>query len=606
MKRILAVLLVLVLIPAFAAANGHILRGELGNAGMQKSSEAATAALQNVMTRHLGAVGNEEMSVQRTVADDRGTHYHFSQSFNGREIVGAEMMLHVDLKGNVYGLNGDFVLNAGLTLSPAIGANEAFASVKGSRSGAIDLAYVLTGKEARLAWNANVDYNDKAGPQRDRVFVDAVTGVVVARHAQFKYALSMETRDCGTSTNNCPIVSTSSNTINTGDNAIDSAHNYAIATYNYYLNNHGRDSIDDNGMTLISRVHYDSNYNNAFWDGSRMTYGDGDGVTFVPLSQDADVVAHELTHGVTERSSNLVYSNESGALNEALSDIFGAMVDRQEGATGADIWLLGEDIYTPGTPGDGLRVMDDPAAAGDYDYYPTRYTGSSDNGGVHWNSGIANLAFVLLVEGGTHPRGATSVNVPGIGFQPAADIFYAANTACLTSSSNFKAMRYCTADNAGSNAAAVHLAWDAVGVPVNTAPIALTDGSGLSGLSGSTSDEQQYTLDVASGASSLDFTTSGSNGDADLYVRHGSEATQATFDCSSTSADSNEICSFTNPQSGTWYAMVHAWASYSNLTVTGTTGGGGGGCSPLGASCSAASDCCSNKCKGKNGSQTCK
>ena len=146
-----------------------------------------------------------------------------------------------------------------------------------------------------------------------------------------------------------------------------------------------------------------------------MTYGDGDGVTFIPLSQDADVVAHELTHGVTERTSNLIYQNESGALNEAWSDIFGAMVDRQEGATGADIWLLGEDIYTPGTPGDALRNMADPAVFGDRDYYPDRYTGTADHGGVHSNSGIANLAFKLLVTGGTHPRGKTSVNVPAIG-----------------------------------------------------------------------------------------------------------------------------------------------------------------------------------------------
>ncbi len=211
-------------------------------------------------------------------------------------------------------------------------------------------------------------------------------------------------------------------------------------------------------MTLISRVHYDRNYNNAFWDGTQMTYGDGDGVTFIPLSQDADVVAHELTHGVTERSSGLIYQNESGALNEAWSDIFGALVDRQEGATGADIWLIGEDIYTPGTPGDALRDMADPAAVRRLTTTtPTRYTGTADNGGVHRNSGIANLAFQLLVDGGTHPRGKTSVNVPGIGFDAAADIFYAANVACLTPSSNFAGARYCTADvHGGSNAAAVH------------------------------------------------------------------------------------------------------------------------------------------------------
>jgi bacillolysin len=103
---------------------------------------------------------------------------------------------------------------------------------------------------------------------------------------------SMSTRNCNRSTTNCTITSTSSTPINTGDLAINCAHNYAIATHRYYLNNHGRNSIDGNGMTIISRVHYSVDYNNAFWDGFQMTYGDGDGITFVPLSQDADVVAH--------------------------------------------------------------------------------------------------------------------------------------------------------------------------------------------------------------------------------------------------------------------------------------------------------------------------
>jgi thermolysin len=122
----------------------------------------------------------------------------------------------------------------------------------------------------------------------------------------------METYDCNQQTTGCELVSSSSDATSTGDDAIDAAHNYAIATYDYYWNNHGRDSIDDNGMKLISRVHYDKSYTNAFWDGTQMTYGDNDGSTFFPLSQDADVVAHELTHGVMERTSGLIYQGESG------------------------------------------------------------------------------------------------------------------------------------------------------------------------------------------------------------------------------------------------------------------------------------------------------
>lgn len=122
----------------------------------------------------------------------------------------------------------------------------------------------------------------------------------------------MDTRNCGQTTANCQTVSTSKTAINSDDNAINDAHNYAIDTYDYYFTKFGRDSIDNRGMTLISRVNYNIRYNSAFWDGSQMTYGGGDGDTFIPLSQDLDIVAHEITHGVTERESGLIYNNESG------------------------------------------------------------------------------------------------------------------------------------------------------------------------------------------------------------------------------------------------------------------------------------------------------
>lgn len=173
-------------------------------------------------------------------------------------------------------------------------------------------------------------------------------------------------------------------------------------------------------------------------------------------------------------------------MNEAMSDIFGALVDRQEGANPVDTWLLGEDIYTPGTPGDALRYMADPTADGDsFDWYPTRYQGSSDYGGVHWNSGIANLAFVLLVEGGLHPRGKSCVNVTAIGFEAAADIFYNANVNCMTADSNFEDARRCTAVVFGGNYTdQVHLAWDAVGVPGGGGDGCPSGGGGGGGSSG--------------------------------------------------------------------------------------------------------------------------
>ena len=142
-----------------------------------------------------------------------------------------------------------------------------------------------------------------------------------------------------------------------------------------------------------------------------------------------------------------------------------------DGGITSTTWKIGDEIYTPGTPGDALRYMDDPALAGDRDYYPDRYTGSADNGGVHTNSGIANLAFVLLVEGGTHPRGKTSNVVPGIGMSKAQQIFYRANTVLpqplLPTSKPLRNACASSADDlySSSDVDAVHEAFDAVGVP---------------------------------------------------------------------------------------------------------------------------------------------
>ncbi len=635
---LLAALIAVLLLPATAAAvnvvdkaadgTPRILKGELGSLRMDLKARgaleaSAQGALQGILAEHFGAAGNENMIATNVTTDEVGAvHVRFSQELNGLAVAGAGMVLHAHADGKIFGVNGDFV-RGDLPVAPKLDAETALELALGKasrlvrRASGAELTYVLGADGAGyLAWATMVEYRDARGPQRDRVFADAETGALVARHPEFKYARDLETRDCNQKKKNCSLVSTSPNPISTGDPAIDDAHNYAIATYDYYWNNHGRDSIDDNGMTLISRVHYDRNYNNAFWDGTQMTYGDGDGVTFIELSRDADVVAHELTHGVTERTSGLIYQNESGALNEAWSDIFGALVDRQEGATGADIWLVGEDIYTPGTPGDGLRDMAFPSSVGDYDCYPDRYTGTSDNGGVHWNSGIANLAFVLLVEGGNHPAstGSCANNAGptnGIGFEAAADIFYAANVNCLTPSSNFAAARYCTADvHGGSHAAAVHAAWDAVEVPNDpppppNPPIALSDGVPLGGQDADTGNIQSYTLDVDAG-STVTCTTSCNNGDADLYLRFGAEAepnpSSSVNECGSYSSNSNESCTTgATPSADTLFATVHAYAGYTNLTIT-CTESTGGSCDPAGSPCG---NCCNGCSGGKPSTRVC-
>jgi len=235
------------------------------------------------------------------------------------------------------------------------------------------------------------------------------------------------------------------------DGAGVSAHWGAEATYDYYFIKHGRNSVDNAGFTLLSYVHtnlvglgYPNNVN-AFWDGSRMTYGDGDGVNYFPLVC-LDVVGHELTHGVTEFSSNLIYSYESGALNESFSDIFGNAVEFFKENPGVEsgfgeLWRVGEDLTANHL---GIRHMANPNQFSDPDTYQGTFwaTGTADNGGVHTNSGVQNFWFYLLVEGGTGTNDVGyAYNVTGLGLTNAAKIAYTNNNSFLTSSSNYDAAR---------------------------------------------------------------------------------------------------------------------------------------------------------------------
>jgi len=217
-------------------------------------------------------------------------------------------------------------------------------------------------------------------------------------------------------------------------------------TYDYFFNNFGRNSIDDNGFTLRSYVHYGVNYANAFWDGQRMTYGDGPGgnAPFTAL----DIAGHEVTHGLTNFTSNLIYQGESGALNESFSDIFGASVEFDAlGFVNGD-WLMGEDL------GFIIRNMANPNSQGDPDTYlganwASTAPGSFDNGGVHINSGVQNFWYYLLVVGatGTNDNG-DNFSVNGIGLQDAGAIAFRNNTVYLTPSSQYVDARYYAIESA--------------------------------------------------------------------------------------------------------------------------------------------------------------
>ncbi len=241
--------------------------------------------------------------------------------------------------------------------------------------------------------------------------------------------------------------------------AVD-AHANAQAVYDYYSKTFGRDSFDQNGARITSTVHVGKQWNNAAWNGVQMVYGDGDGSKFKPLSGSLDIVAHEITHAVTQYSAGLLYQGEPGALNESISDIMGAMADR-------DDWEIGEDVYTPGIAGDSLRSLEDPSKQGNPDHYSNRYTGTEDYGGVHINSSIHNKAAYLLAEGGVHH----GVQVEGIGREASEQIYYRALTYYVTASTDFSMMKQAAIEAANDlygegskQSASVEKAYEAVGI----------------------------------------------------------------------------------------------------------------------------------------------
>jgi len=232
-----------------------------------------------------------------------------------------------------------------------------------------------------------------------------------------------------------------------------------------------RNSIDDLGMNLVGTVHYGKGYNNAFWNSLQMVFGDGDGLIFA-LFVLIDVIGHEMFHGVTEKTSGLEYSGESGALNESMSDVFGVCLRqwvRNLDVT-QDSWLVGPGIFTAQVNGKALRSMTAPGTAYNDpklgkdpqpDHYSKLYTGSSDNGGVHINSGIPNKAFADF-----------AIAVGGFSWVTALPVWYESNSGTnrVNSDADFAAFAAKTVENCTKmfpqHVAALKTAWNGVGVTV--------------------------------------------------------------------------------------------------------------------------------------------
>jgi Zn-dependent metalloprotease len=534
-------------------------------------------------------------------------HTRVQQNFRGVRVLGGEAIAHFRSDGQLFAVTDDLVPNISVNTTPRLTPAAAI-DIAVTDYGCRDCLTARSTADLWILRDQGVDHlvyrvqmarldgtNNTALPVR---LIDAQGGYVVSAYDDLQTAAgsSLYSGNVTIGTYHNPIFGdyvmenhprrigtfNLSNTTSTASRFIDSddvwdsptqragvdAH-FAMERYFSYLAAvHGRNGIDgfggpftvlgDDGATTLvaSFVHYGVGYNNAFWNsaGNYMAYGDGDNVVFSPLVT-VDIAGHEMTHGVTRFSAGLINQGESGALNESWSDVFGAMLERDVKGPGPNNWLVGEEAFTPGVSGDALRYMDDPhravdngfTANDDPDHYTERYTGGSDNGGVHINSGISNKAFYLLAQGGTHHLGGS---MTGIGADAAARIWFVALTNYMTSGSTFAGARTATLNAAAAlygggspQQLAVSAAWCLVGVGTCSVPTAdsATPGSG----SGTT---QLFSLQYSD--------SSGTSNLATTWVWFSATQASAVNSCLINYARGTNTVSLLDDAGGTWMSAT--------------------------------------------------
>jgi Zn-dependent metalloprotease len=434
------------------------------------------------------------------------THYRLQEIHLGVPVYGSDQTIHINSNGMVTTFIGQVIPNIHLKRfadTKHISSSKAISISKTNIKGARNYLYAPTSTliiyphnhKLVYAYQVKIAYQSPQ-PTVWQYFIDASSGKVIHKinildkltgkgtgvkgdektfetsKKESLYYLddrirNVSTYDVNHQNENSPIMTgelvSSPNNYFTDGSAVD-AHAYAEKTFDFYKKTFHRNSFDDKGGPIKSYIHVGTKWNNAAWDGEKMLYGDGDGKLFSPLPGGLDVIAHELTHAVTQNTANLQYQEESGALNESMSDIMAVMVD-------SDDWLLGEDVFTPKKSGDAIRSMSDPKKYDQPDHYEDRYIGFEDNGGVHINSGINNKAAYLIAAGGTHH----GVSIKGIGRLKTSSIYYRALTLYLTSSSDFSMMKdaaiLAATDLYGANSkevATVQQAYQAVGIETDS------------------------------------------------------------------------------------------------------------------------------------------
>ena len=622
-----AIALSLVATGAQAAGKVDLQKRDVAQLKQQYQSTVAARGVANMAhARHAQFMGADASStlLMRVKREDHGVrNYRYDQTWRGIPIFGQGVVVSEDGAGNVRTMFGN--LFSGLdqdiaSTTPRLG--RAAALVAGKRAGlGSRISGMLTRDEktelvvhiddsgrGRLAYAVSFFADGVSGgsPTRPIVLVDANDGRVLKQwenlqHAlvgtgpggntktgQYEYGTNYGYLDVAQSGTTCTMNSTNVKTVNLNNASTNSsntafsytcprntvkaingafsplndAHYFGNVIFNMYQAYIGQAPLT---FQLVMKVHYKTGYENAFWDGSAMTFGDG-ASTFHPLVS-LDVSSHEVSHGFTEQQSNLTYSGQSGGMNEAYSDMAGEAAEYY--MRGSNDWKVGADIFK-GTG--ALRYMNNPPLDGSSIDNAANFTSSMD---VHYSSGVYNKAFYLL---------ATK---SGWNTQKAFQVFARANRDYWTASSTFN-QGACgvqtAATDLGFTVADVTAAFTSVGVscastpPPPTGGGVLTNGVAKTGQSGAAGSSLSYTMVVPAGATGLKFVTSGGTGDADLYAKFGSAPTTTSYTCKSEGGTNAETCTIATAQAGTYYVLVKGYTAFSGLSITGsyTTGGGGG------------------------------
>jgi Zn-dependent metalloprotease len=485
----------------------------------------ALARAEKALDQHQSAIRStdaDNYTATRTIIDnDGGSHVRYNRTYKGLRVLGGDFIIHNAPGGAFAGASVAQPTAITVGTSPKLTVAQAKAASTKAFSGKIDKIgapeLIVDASEAtpRLAWETKIDgVKADQTPSLLTVVVDASTGAVLDKTDKVKQvtgtgasiysgSVAVDTTQSGATfslvdpvrgngrtcdlnggTSTCTTFTDPDNAWGTGapsnrQSAGVDAHYGAAKTFDYFKNVHGRNGIFGTGAGVPSRVHYGNAYVNAFWDGAQMTYGDGSGNT-KPLVA-IDVAGHEMSHGVTEALSGLVYSGDAGGLNEATSDIFGNMVEFYAASTtDPGDYNVGEkiDIRGNGTP---LRYMYNPNLDGLSDNCWTSSTPGKD---PHYSSGVGNHLYFLLAEGsgstpfGTSPVCGSAPAVTGIGRAKAEKIWYRALDVGFTSTESYSKARVDTLAAAtflygecGTEYKTVQAAWTAVSVArVSTEP----------------------------------------------------------------------------------------------------------------------------------------